>query len=148
MGAVGDGDNRSTNVRRLQPLRVLLSGRDRKFVRVTSFLLSRRGYDVAQATLGDVAETAERHRSDVVLLELSDSRVAAARTIAALQASAASPRVLVVLEDGMKERWHALAAVRKWTPIEDLIEEIEAAALHRIPPSVAAPLADRGSQSL
>jgi CheY-like chemotaxis protein len=148
MHAAGDDNERPTNVRRLQPLRVLLSGRDRRFVRVTSFLLSRRGYDVTQATFGDIVEAAERHRADVVLLELSDSRMATARTIAALQASAASPGLLLLFDDGEKDRCNGLPAVHKWTPIEGLIEKIETAALRRIPPGVAALLAERESQSL
>ncbi len=148
MDAAGNDDKGSANVLRLQPLRVLVSGRDRRFVRVTSFLLSRRGYDVAQAPLGDVVEAAERHRSDVVLLEVSDSRVVAGRAIAGLQASAASPGVLLVFEAGQDDRWNGLSGVPKWTPIEELIGEIERAALRRIPPAVAALLAERESQSL
>ena len=35
---------------RLRPLRVLLAGRDRRFLRVTSFLLSQRGYDVVETS--------------------------------------------------------------------------------------------------
>jgi CheY-like chemotaxis protein len=129
----------STNLHRLQPLRVLLSGRDRRFVRVTSFLLSRRGYDVALASPRNIVEAAERHRADVVLLETADSRVSAARSVAALQALPMAPSVLVVFDDGDHERWTGLLAVPKWTPVDLLAEEIEAAA--RLRP---APLAESG----
>ena len=61
------------NVRRLQPLRVLLSGRDRRFLRVTSFLLAQRGYDVQETSPRRTLESVERHHSDVVLLETNDS---------------------------------------------------------------------------
>ena len=129
----------STNLHRLQPLRVLLSGRDRRFVRVTSFLLSRRGYDVALAGPRNIVEAAAHHRADVVLLETADSRVNAARNVAALQAMPIAPSVLVVFGDGDDERWTGLLAVRKWTPVDLLAEAIEDAALRR-----PAPLAESG----
>jgi CheY-like chemotaxis protein len=138
----------TANVRRLQPLRILLCGRDRRFLRVTSFLLSRRGYDVAQASLRDAVSAAEQQRSDIVLIEPSESRVDTARTMAALQASTASPSLLLVFEIGNDGDWNGLPAVHKWTPIEELIEQVEAAAHDRIPPSVAARLAQREGQSL
>ena len=123
-------------VRRLQPLRVLLSGRDRRFLRVTSFLLSQRGYDVYDTSPGKTLEAAERARVDVVLLETDASRTMAARKIAALQALAVAPSVLVVVEgdDEEQERWQGLPAVKKWMPIDALVEQIEAAALHRPAP--------------
>jgi CheY-like chemotaxis protein len=107
------------NVRRLQPLRVLLSGRDRRFLRVTSFLLAQRGYDVQETSPRKTLESVERHRADVVLLETNDSRTMAARKVAALQALPVAPGLL---------------AVRKWTPIDTLVEEIEAAARSRPAP--------------
>jgi hypothetical protein len=143
MHTAGDSDNH-TNVHRLQPLRVLLSGRDRRFLRVTSFLLARRGYHVAQSPIGTVLEAVDRERSDVVLLESGESKAAAARTLTALQLTSASPALLLVTEgDEDKARWNGLPAVEKWTPIDDLVKEIEKAAFQRIPPSVAALLADR-----
>jgi hypothetical protein len=143
METAGDHDN-PTNVRRLQPLRILLSGRDRRFLRVTSFLLSRRGYQVSQASIGTVLEAVERERSDVVLLEPGESKAIAARTITALQLTTASPALLLITERGEhKARWNGLPAVDKWTPIDDLVREIERAAFQRVPPSVAALLAQR-----
>jgi CheY-like chemotaxis protein len=143
MQAAGDHNNR-TNVRRLQPLRILLSGRDRRFLRVTSFLLSRRGYQVAQSSEATVLEAVERERSDVVLFEPGESKAAAARTVTALQLTASSPALLLITDGGDdRARWNGLPAVDKWTPIDDLVKEIERAAFHRVPPSVAAILAER-----
>jgi len=119
------------NVQRLQPLRILLSGRDRRFIRVTSFLLSRQGYDVAHAEPGDVAHAAERRRSDVVLLETDGSRGPAARVLAALQALAVPPGVLVVRDHDDGAPWDGVRSVKKWTPLEGLVSEIEAASLGR-----------------
>jgi len=121
-------------VHRLHPLRVLVSGRDRRFVRVTSFLLSQRGYDVAQTSPKKTLETVQRHRSDVVLLETSNVRVIVARQVAALQTLPVAPSVLVVFEGDEKDSWQGLSTVRKWTPIDTLVEQIEAAALARPAP--------------
>jgi hypothetical protein len=121
------------NVHRLQPLRIVLSGRDRRFLRVTSFLLSQRGYDVLETSPRGTLASVERHRADVVLLETNDSRTMAARKVAALQALSVAPSVLVVYDDDPKP-WPGLLAVRKWTPIETLVEQIEAAALARPAP--------------
>jgi CheY-like chemotaxis protein len=128
-----NGDS-ETMVRRLHPLRVLVAGRDRRFVRVTSFLLSQRGYDVAQSSPKKTLETVERHRSDVVLLETSNLRVIVARQVAALQALPVAPSVLVAFDGDDEDSWQGLSTVQKWTPIETLVEQIEAAARARPAP--------------
>jgi CheY-like chemotaxis protein len=120
-------------VRRLQPLRVLLSGRDRRFLRVTSFLLAQRGYDIQESSPRKTLESVERHRADVVILETNDSRTMAARKIAALQALSVAPSVLLVYDDE-HEPWPGLFAIKKWTPIDILVEQIEAAARARPAP--------------
>jgi CheY-like chemotaxis protein len=121
-----------TNIRRLQPLRILLAGTDRRFIRVTSFLLSRRGYVVVSTQPAHVLDAAERHRADVVLLEGSLSRTAAARRVADLSSLAAAPAVLVVT-DGGPGALNGISAVEKWTPLETLVAEIEAVSLQRQP---------------
>jgi len=133
----------TANVHRLQPLRVLLSGRDRRFVRVTSFLLSRRGYDVIETTPAETVKVAERQRADVVLLETNDSRVTAARKVAALQALPAAPGVLVVVGEDDEQRWDGLATILKWAALNELVAEIEAASLAR-----AAPLGETEDRAL
>jgi CheY-like chemotaxis protein len=129
-------DAETAKVHRLQPLRVLLSGRDRRFLRVTSFLLAIRGYDVQDSSPRKTLEAVERHRADVVLLETGPSRTIAARKIAALQALATAPSVLLVVDgdDDEEQGWQGLPAVKKWTPIEALVSQIEAAANNRPTP--------------
>jgi hypothetical protein len=100
---------------------------------VTSFLLAQRGYDVQETSPRGTLESVERHRADVVLLETNDSRTMAARKVASLQALPVAPSVIVVY-DTEPEPWPGLLAVRKWTPIETLVEQIEAAALARPAP--------------
>jgi CheY-like chemotaxis protein len=131
----GDSSPQPSNVRRIQPLRVLLAGRDRRFMRVTSFLLTRRGYSVTRASLTDAVAVAEQQRSDVVVVETDGSRVEAGRTVAALQASVASPAVVLLAADGIDNGWTGLQTMEKWTPIENLAAAIDAAALRRLPPS-------------
>jgi CheY-like chemotaxis protein len=131
MTSNGDGE---TMVRRLHPLRVLVSGRDRRFVRVTSFLLSQRGYDVSQSSPKKTLETVEQHRSDVVLLETSNLRVIVARQVAALQALPVAPSVLVAFDGDEEDSWRGLLTVQKWTPVETLVDQIEAAARARPAP--------------
>jgi CheY-like chemotaxis protein len=132
----GPVDAGTAQVHRLQPLRVLLSGRDRRFLRVTSFLLAIRGYNVQETGPRKTLEAVERHRADVVLLETGPSRTIAARKIAALQALATAPSVLLVVDgdDDEEQGWQGLPAVKKWTPIDTLVSEIETAANNRPTP--------------
>jgi CheY-like chemotaxis protein len=115
-------------------LRVLLAGRDRRFLRVTSFLLSQRGYDVVETSSKKTLQEVERHKSDVVLLETNDTRGVAARMVAALETLPTAPSVLVVFEDNEDDRWQGFRAIVKWTPIDALVQEIETAAVNRPAP--------------
>jgi hypothetical protein len=119
---------------RLRPLRVLLAGRDYRFLRVTAFLLARRGYDVVQTDSSDLILMAERHRADVVVLETQESRAAAGRSVTVLQTLATSPGLIVVCADG--EEWDSvgLRTIRKWAPLDELVDEIEAASIRRQSP--------------
>jgi CheY-like chemotaxis protein len=119
---------------RLRPLRVLLAGRDRRFLRVTSFLLSQRGYDVVETSSKKTLQAVERHKSDVILLETNDTRGVAGRMVAALETLPTAPSVLVVFEDDEDDRWQGFKAVKKWTPIDELVQEIETAAVNRPAP--------------
>jgi CheY-like chemotaxis protein len=125
------------NLRRLQPLHVLLSGSDQRFIRVTSFLLARRGYRVSHASPSDAVGAAKRDRADVVILESGSSRAAAARRAAQLAALSGAPGVLVVT-DNEERFWSGLRTVEKWTPLDDLVDEIESASLHRPIPLLGA----------
>jgi CheY-like chemotaxis protein len=116
-------------VTRFQPLRVLLAGRDRRYIRVTSFLLERRGYTVRSTTVDDVAEAAQRYRSDVVLLEGDRVRTDAARRAAAVAALNPTARVILVV-DTPAPAWTGLETLRKWMELDELVEEIEALPQH------------------
>jgi CheY-like chemotaxis protein len=133
------GDMSVQNVRRLKALHVLVAGSDRPFVRVTAFLLARRGYAVSEAGPGDAIRTADRCRADVVVLECGTSRAVAGRVIAQLAALPGSPAVVLVTES-REEPWGGRRTVEKWSSVELLVAGIEAAALER-----PAPLAEASS---
>ena len=115
-------------VTRFQPLRILLAGRDRRYIRVTSFLLEQRGYVVRSAQPDDAAEAARRHRADVVLLEGDRMRTDAARRAAAIAALNPTTHVLLVV-DATPTGPIGLTMLRKWAELDELVYEIEAAVL-------------------
>src|SRR5436305_11374215 len=108
-------------VKRLKPLRVLLAGRDRRYIRVTSFLLEGRGYVVRSSTIEAAAEAARRHRSDVVLLEGGKLRSDAALNAAAIEALNPNARVIVVV-DKLASEWRGLATLPKWAGLETIVQ--------------------------
>jgi len=111
-------------VRRFQPLRVLLAGRDRRYIRVMSFVLERRGYVVRSTTVDDAADAAKRYHADVVLLEGDRLRTEAARRAAAIEALNTNTRVILVV-DAKPADWPGLTTLRKWGELDDLVDEIE-----------------------
>jgi len=62
------------NVRPLRKVRVLLAGRDPRYVRAMTFLLGRRGYDVRSGLTANALFTdVEEYKPDVVVLVDADS---------------------------------------------------------------------------
>jgi hypothetical protein len=135
-------EHREATVQRLRPLKVLLAMRDRRYMRVTDFLLQRRGYDVAQEGGAGIAEAAARLRVDVVVLEPDSSRGELSRVLAALAALSAPPAVIAIASDKHADGLPGLTLVRKWAPVHELAREIDAASLRR-----GAPLARESSLS-
>jgi CheY-like chemotaxis protein len=115
-------------VTRFKPLRVLLAGRDRRYIRVTSFLLEQRGYVVRSAQPEDAAEAAKRHRADVVLLEGDRMRTDAARRAAAIAALTPNTHDIHVV-DATPNGPIGVTLLRKWAELDELVNEIEAAVL-------------------
>jgi CheY-like chemotaxis protein len=114
-------------VTRFQPLRVLLAGRDRRYLRVTSFLLEQRGYVVRSSNPDDAADAAHRHRADVVLLEGDRLRTEAARRAAATVALNPNTGVILMV-DAPPPGPTGLTMLRKWADLDELVDEIETAA--------------------
>jgi hypothetical protein len=121
----------SANVRRLRPLRVLLAMRDRRFMRVTCFLLERRGYEVAQEGGAGIVQAASRFRADVVVFEANLSRGSSARVLAGLAALATPPGVVTIKAERNGNGLADETAVKKWMSVDDLAQEIDAASLRQ-----------------
>jgi CheY-like chemotaxis protein len=114
-------------VTRFQPLRVLLAGRDRRYIRATSFLLEQRGFVVRSANPDEAADAAHRHRADVVLLEGDRLRTDAARRAAAIAALNPNTHVILMV-DSAPPGPTGVTMLRKWADLDELVGEIEAAA--------------------
>jgi hypothetical protein len=119
------------NVRRIRPPRVLLAMRDRRFMRVTAFLLERRGYAVVQEGGSNVIDAALRSRVDVVVLEGEASRGMSAKTLAGLNALPTAPSLISIFDPPSGEQLAGVPAIAKWTPVDELAREIDAASLRR-----------------
>src|SRR5262245_6460906 len=116
-------------ITRFQPLRVLLAGRDRRYIRATSFLLEPRGFVVRSANTDEAADAAHRHRADVVLLEGDRLRTDAARRAAAIAALNPNTRVILMV-DSTPPGPTGVRMLTKWADLDELVEEIEAS-MHR-----------------
>jgi hypothetical protein len=105
--------------------------RDRGFMRVTAFLLERRGYAVVQEGGSNVVDAALRSRVDVVVLEGEASRATSAKTLAALTALPTAPSLISIFDDDGGERLAGVPAIAKWTPVDELAREIDAVSVRR-----------------
>jgi DNA-binding NtrC family response regulator len=106
--------------------RVVLAARDRRFLRVTSFLLAREGFLVnSTRRLEDLLEMVQRHRPDVVILDGMDSLTMTARALAEIEALPYSVAVLVVAEVPEASSPTSLRLLHKWTSFERLVQEVE-----------------------
>jgi len=107
-------------------IRVVLAARDRRFLRVTSFLLARDGFLVdSTRKLEDLPEIVQRHRPDVVILDGMDSLTMTARAIAGLEALPYSVAVLVVAEAPEASSPRSVRLLHKWTSFDRLVHEVE-----------------------
>jgi DNA-binding NtrC family response regulator len=116
-------------VRPLRPPRVVLAVADARFVRIASFLLARRGFEI-QATKRprEVLELLERRTADVVILDGTRSFTDAARLAGAVEALHPEMSVIVVADDPQAvEPLHNLQLFPKWTSFDQLASSIERA---------------------
>jgi uncharacterized membrane protein (UPF0127 family) len=110
---------------REEPVRVLLSTTDDRFLRLTRFLLTRDQFQVEWTKrLSKTVDLVTRHHSDVVVVDATESLTDAARAVAALEALHPDVRVVVVY-DGDPPRWTSgLKVAEKWQALETLPDEI------------------------
>jgi len=106
--------------------RVVLAARDRRFLRVTSFLLAREGFLVnSTRRLEDLLGMVQRHRPDVVILDGMDSLTMTARALVEIEALPYSVAVLVVAEVPEASSPTSLRLLHKWSSFDRLVQEVE-----------------------
>jgi uncharacterized membrane protein (UPF0127 family) len=108
-----------------RPIRVLLGSRDDRFLRLARFLLTRNDFAVESTKrLPSAVEYVERHGTDVVVLDATDSLSDAARTVAAIEALNPEVRVLLVSDADRPRPTAGLNVMEKWQALESLPDEI------------------------
>jgi hypothetical protein len=114
------------NVRPLRPVRVLLSGRDTRYVRAIRFLLSRRGFETRQAasTAALLEETAS-FVPDVVLLVDAGTFGETARQAAALLCLYERVSIVVSTPREGSPDASRLRFVPNWSSFDDLVDAVE-----------------------
>jgi hypothetical protein len=114
------------NVRPLQPIRVLLVGRDRRYLRAVDFLLETHGYATRRVVwTGSLVREATRFDADVVVVEAGRRFAEAARQAAQLAGLTPDIGVVVAVERDLPAGSERLAFVDKWAPFEALLTSIE-----------------------
>jgi len=114
------------NVRPLRPIRVLLVGRDTRYLRAVDFLLCARGYETRRIVrTRNLAREAGRFDADVVVVEAGRDFAGAARQAAELTGNVPEIGVVVAIERRPPPDAERLRFVSKWTTFEALAEAIE-----------------------
>jgi CheY-like chemotaxis protein len=110
----------------LRRIRVLLLSSDRRFLRVTAFLLRRNGFVVETAARPEVA-LVERHQPDVVVIDGNGSVRDAVRSLAEIEARWPALALLVVSEEALECRGLLFRFMPKWSAADRLADEVERA---------------------
>jgi PleD family two-component response regulator len=114
------------SVSRLRPLRVLLVGHDRRFLRMAGMLFSRHGWDVAQLERSsELLDEVHRRQPNVVVLDGTASLNATARVVAALEALPGPVHPLVVYEGTDEDALRKLRLLPKWGAFDEIVREVE-----------------------
>jgi len=114
------------NVRPLRPIRLLLVGRDSRYLRAVDFLLETRGYETRRVgRTGQLAREATRFGADVVLVEAGRGFSHAARQAAELTGASAEVGVVLAVEREPPADSERLRFVEKWAPFDTLLDSIE-----------------------
>lgn len=116
----------------IRRIRVLLLSRDRRFLRVTAFLLRRRGFVVESGARPEAA-LVERHRPDVVVIDGNGSVRDAVRSLAEIETRWPAVAFLVVCAEAPERRGLLFRFVPKWSAGDRLADEVERAYLRRDP---------------
>jgi hypothetical protein len=125
------------NVRPLRPIRLLLAGRDRRYLRVMAFLLARRGYDTRRSSndAGLVADVASFAPNVVILVEGESFGDTVGQAVALL---GTTDGLSVVVSTSRPDAppMNRLRYVQKWGSFDSLVEEVERAWADIPPPNL------------
>ena len=114
------------NVSVLQPIRVLLVGRDTRYLRAVDFLLQAHGYATRRVVRpGNLTHEATRFDADVVLVDAGRRFADAARQAAQVAGLTPDIGVVVAVERDLPPDSERLAFVDKWAPFQGLLAAIE-----------------------
>jgi DNA-binding NtrC family response regulator len=111
---------------RLRPIRVLLIGRDRRFLRTAEVLLRRHRCEVTSTDRpSELLDRVALQRPNIVVVDASDSLVAAARAVAALEALPSPVSAVVVCDHPPDKSLRHLHVLPKWGAFDELLSEVE-----------------------
>jgi hypothetical protein len=107
-------------------IRVVLASTDRRFTRVASFLLARRGCVVQTATEERyLFELAEQGGVDIVLIDAGRSLTAAARRAAYVGTLLPEATVVVANDGAPRSGGGQLDALPKWRSLDRVLEQVD-----------------------
>jgi DNA-binding NtrC family response regulator len=121
----------TAKVHPLRPPRVVVAVADRRFARLASFLLGRRGFEVHTTKRPrELLELLDRRAADAVILDGTGSFTETARLAGAVEALHPETTVIVVAEDAHAvEPLQNLQLFPKWSGFDALAQSIERAHL-------------------
>jgi uncharacterized membrane protein (UPF0127 family) len=126
--ALGPGDRLDIPRSETRGLRVLVAGRDRRYVRFVSFLLAQKGLDVARSITPELLpRLVSQHQPDVVIVEAGTPLSPVGRIAAATAAAYEDVRVVLVVDDARSARRVGVRAIEKKCSLNRLLDEIELA---------------------
>ncbi len=124
------------NVRPLRPIRVLLAGRDPRYLRVMGFLLARRGYETHRSTADSVLfADVESFQPDIVILGEGEAFGDTVGRAVALLGRTEGVNVIVSTSRDDVPSGNRLRFVQRWGSFESLVDAVERAWAD-IPPAV------------
>jgi hypothetical protein len=116
------------NIRSLRQIRVLVAGRDARYVRATTFLLGRSGFDVRRVRHGpSLLHDPRLARTDVLLLEAEGAPTRAAVQANAVLAAFDHVAVVVAATDALPSSDGRLQTVEKWAPLDAVVAAVDRA---------------------
>lgn len=109
-------------------VRVAVATPDARFLRVATFLLERHGYGVEpHRSAADLLDVVGRQRTDVAVIDATESLTSAARVTRAIEGLDPTVGVVVVAERNGADAPENLRVMEKWASFDSIIEQIEAA---------------------